>query len=130
MVMSTFFFFNELFRQYCCSYHGSPLWPLQSDGVEPLCVAWRKALRIIWRVHPQTHCDFIAALSGQKRLILSLRARFVNFFNKCLENDINVVKSVTFICKSNPMSCASNNYQMLLNAKNELTIERGIISME
>ncbi len=97
--------------------------PLQSDGVESLCVAWRKALRIIWRVHHQTHCDVIAALSGQKPLILSLRARFVNFFNKCIENDNNVVKSVSFICKSNPMSCAGNNYRMLLNAKNEITIE-------
>ncbi len=47
----------------------------------------------------------------------------MNCFNKCLENDNNVVKSVAFICKSNLMSCAGNNYRMLLNAKNELTIE-------
>ncbi len=94
MVISTLFLKKkELFRQYCCSYYGSPLWPLQSDGVESLCVAWRKALRIIWRVHPQTHCDVIAALSGQKPLILSLRARIVNKINKCHENDNNEVKS-------------------------------------
>ncbi len=68
--------------------------------------------------HPQTHCDVIAALSGQKPLILSLRARFVKYFNKCLENDNNIVKSVAFISNSNPMSCAGNNYRMLLNAKN------------
>ncbi len=74
----------ELFRQYCCSYYGSPLWPLQSDGVESLCVAWIKALRIIWRVHPQTHSYVIAALSGQKPLILNLRARFVKIFNNVL----------------------------------------------
>ncbi len=47
----------------------------------------------------------------------------MNFCNNCLENDNNVVKSVAFICKSNPMSCAGNNYRMLLNAKNELTIK-------
>ncbi len=117
MVISTLLFSNEVFRQYCCSCYGSPLWPLQSDGVVSLCVALRKALRIIWRVHPQTHCDVIAALSGQKLLILSLRAKFVKIFNKCLENDNNVVKSVAFICKSNSMSCAGNNYRMLLNAK-------------
>ncbi len=35
----------------------------------------------------------------------------------------NVVNSVAIICKSNPMSCAGNNYRMLLNAKSELTIE-------
>ncbi len=47
----------------------------------------------------------------------------MNFFNKCLEHDNNVVKSVAFICKSNAMSCSGNNYRMLLNAKYELTIE-------
>ncbi len=47
----------------------------------------------------------------------------MNLFNKCLEDANNVVKSVAFICKSNPMSCAGNNYRMLLNTKNELTIE-------
>ncbi len=114
---------KELFKQYYCSYYGSPLWPLQSDGVESLCVVSRKALRIICRVHPQTHCDVIAALSCQKPLILSLRARFVNNFNKFFENDDNVVKSVAFISRSNPMSCAGNNYRMLLNVRYELTIE-------
>ncbi len=78
---------------------------------------------IIWRVRPQTHCDVITILSGQKPLILSLRARFVKRFNKCLKNDNNVVKSVAFISKSNPMSCACNNYRVLLKAKNELIIE-------
>ncbi len=33
------------------------------------------------------------------------------------------MKSVAFVSKSNPMSFAGNNYRMLLNAKNEHTIE-------
>ncbi len=33
------------------------------------------------------------------------------------------MKSVAFICKSNPMSCADSNYRKLLNAKNALTIQ-------
>ncbi len=47
----------------------------------------------------------------------------MNSVNKSLKNDNNVVKSATFICKSNPMSFAGNNYRMLSSAKNELTIE-------
>ncbi len=47
--------------------------------------------------------------------MLSLKARFVIF--------LNVMKSVAFVCKSNPMSSAGNSYRMLLNAKNGLTIE-------
>ncbi len=41
----------------------------------------------------------------------------MKYFDKCLKNDNNVVKSVAFISKSNPMSCAGNKYRMLLNAK-------------
>ncbi len=33
------------------------------------------------------------------------------------------MKSIAFICKSNPMCCAGINYRMLLNAKNVLTIK-------
>ncbi len=54
---------------------------------------------------------------------LNLCARFVKLFIKCLEKDNNVMKYVAFICKSNPSFYTSNNYRMLLNAKNEFTIE-------
>ncbi len=56
-------------------------------------------------------------------MILSLRSRFGICWNKCLENHNHIVKFVAFIYKSNPMSCTCNNYRMLLNAKNELTIK-------
>ncbi len=38
------------------------------------------------------------------------------------END--VVKSIAFICISNPMSCAGNNYKLLLNDNNEFGVFR------
>ncbi len=33
-----------------------------------------------------------------------------------------VVKTIAFICNSNPMSCAGNNYKLLLNDKNEFGV--------
>ncbi len=45
-----------------------------------------------------------------------------DFLTHFLKIDNNVVKYVAFICKSNPMYCTSNNYKMLLNAKNKLII--------
>ncbi len=38
-------------------------WALNGKGFKALCVAWRKALRILWRVHPMTHNDIIATMS-------------------------------------------------------------------
>ncbi len=33
---------NQLFKQYCCSYYGAPLWNMHV--YENICVVWRKAL--------------------------------------------------------------------------------------
>ena len=53
----------KLFKQYCCSFYGAPLWSLDSRKVNELCVAWRKAVRKIWRVPYMSHGDIIALLS-------------------------------------------------------------------
>ncbi len=29
---------GQLFRQYCYSFYGAPLWYFKSDGVEAICV--------------------------------------------------------------------------------------------
>ena len=66
----------SLFKQFCCSFYGSPLWNLNGPGVQSLCVDWRKSLRSLWRVlHLMTHCDVIAALSDQFPIKVSLNIR-------------------------------------------------------
>ncbi len=47
----------KLCKQYCCSFYGSPLWALNGKGFKALCIVWRKALRMLWRVHHMTHDD-------------------------------------------------------------------------
>ena len=38
----------SLFKQFCCSFYGSPLWNLNGPSVQSLCVDWRKSLRSLW----------------------------------------------------------------------------------
>ncbi len=100
---------GQLFRLYCCSFHGAPLWYLKSDGVQAICVTLRKALRTIYKMHPATHCDIITALSRQMPLLSNL-ARFGKFFKKCREHKNNIVKAAATAALVNPMSCAGRNY--------------------
>ncbi len=58
---------------------------------------------------PQTLCEVIAALAGHKLLILNLRSKFMNFLNKCLENDNTVVTYVVFI--HHPIPCVLFRYK-------------------
>ena len=76
----------SVFAPFCCSFYGSPLWLLNSTAVHSLCVDWRKSLRMLWRVHPMTHCDIIAALSNQLPLHMNLEKRFTTFIKKCLSS--------------------------------------------
>ena len=69
----------SVLASFCCSFYGSSLWLLNSTAVHSLCVDWRKSLRILWRVHPMTHCDIIAALYNQLPLHTNLEKRFTTF---------------------------------------------------
>ena len=105
----------SLFKQFCCSFYGSPLWNLNGPGVQSLCVDWRKSLRSLWRVHPMTHCDVIAALSDQ-------------FPIKVSSNSIVNVISQIAIC--NPMSTAGKNYRSVLDANGDYNINQTVTSWQ
>ncbi len=62
-----------------------------------------------------TYCDIISAKAGKV-------SRFVIFFNKCMSCENGVVKTIAFICISNHMSRADNNYKLLFNDQNEFGV--------
>lgn len=110
----------KLFRQYCCSFYGSPLWDLSSTSVENLCIAWRKALRVLWNVSYRTHCNIIEWLSDCLPLQAQLKCRFVKFIKNCLSSDNVTVKTVSSQCLYNPMSCAGSNYREITSQCNNV----------
>ena len=64
---------NNVFDPFCCSFNGSPMWLLNSTAVHSLCVYWKKLLRMLWRVHPMTHCNIIAHCLINYHYILTQR---------------------------------------------------------
>jgi hypothetical protein len=102
---------NKLFVQYCCSFYGSPLWPLHSNNFSSLCVTWRKSLRQLWRVPFNTHCDIVTLLGSHKPLDIQIKCRFNGFMSKCLQHTNNVVRTVAQFAIRNPMSVTGRNYR-------------------
>ena len=109
----------SLFKQFGRSFYGSPLWNLNGPGVQSLCVDWRKSLRSLWRVHPMTHCDVIAALSDQFPIKISLERRFIRFIKKCLSSSNSIVNVISHIAICHPMSTAGENYRSVLDANGD-----------
>ncbi len=110
-----FFIKCKIFQQYCCSFYGAPLWSLNGEATEDTCITWRKALRMLWGLHPMTHCDILAGLSNLNPLDVQLIYRFICFLKKCLDHDNATVKIVALISLNNRMSCAGNNYKHILS---------------
>ena len=45
----------NLFKSYCCSFYGSPLWKFNSTGFEKCCKAWNIAVRNLLHLPLKTH---------------------------------------------------------------------------
>jgi hypothetical protein len=52
-----------LFTSYCTSLYGCELWSLTNRRVGDLCVAWRKSLRVLWRLLQCTHKYLLHSIS-------------------------------------------------------------------
>ena len=56
---------NNLFIQYCTSFYGSQIWPLyKKDLIKKISIRWRMALKRIWNLPVNTHCDIIPLVAS------------------------------------------------------------------
>ena len=70
---------------------------------------------MLWRVHPMTHCDIIAAFYNQLPLHINLEKRFTTVIKKYLSSTNFVVNIISNIAICNPMSTAGKNYRSVLD---------------
>ncbi len=99
--------------------YGAPLWLLFSQGVSDACIAWRKALRKIWKLSPMTHCDIVALVAESKPLEVSLRQRFCKFSTGIDKYGSDVLRTVVNVAWSNPFSVYCNNYVEITGMYND-----------
>ena len=79
---------------YCTSFYGSPLWPLFSNALRPLQVAWRKCVKRLWKLSIRTRSIYVAHLMYMD-LIPLLMLRFVNFYVSCITSNNSVLSYVS-----------------------------------
>ncbi len=80
----------KIFKQYCHSFYGAPLWLLSSHIANNACTAWRKAMRKMWRLSPMTHCDEITLITDCIPFEVSLLLRFCKFSSNILKYGSNM----------------------------------------
>ncbi len=54
---------NVLFHKYCTAFYGSQVIPMCNSCMEEIYIAWRVAIRRVWRVPWTTHCKLLPHLA-------------------------------------------------------------------
>ena len=86
---------NYLFLKFCNSFYGSQLIPVDDRGMTEVCVAWRKAVRRVWRVPATTHSALLPHITGVMPPELFFAKRAINFFNMLRDSNNKVVRTIT-----------------------------------
>jgi hypothetical protein len=97
---------RHLFRTYCTSYYGCPLWDLRS--LNGFSAFWRKCIRRLLKLPPRTHSRFVAPLLKIPDLKTQLLLRFVNFLSSCFNSTNNLLKACSSLTLNSHSTVANN----------------------
>ena len=77
-------------------------------------VNWRIALRRIWRIPNNTHCDMLPLLASQSPIDIQLYCRFLKFYRSLTESENFLVRFLSKFCTFKHRSTMSNNFNRIL----------------
>lgn len=97
---------NQLLYKLCSSLYGSVTWDLLHPETNRVCTSWRVALRRIWHLPPNSHCDIISALGSKRTMFDELCHRSLQFIIYCLSSR-NCNGTVNFIVRNSLFFCRS-----------------------
>ena len=103
----------NVIKTYCYSFYGSQLWNLQNRAIESLCVSWRRACKKTIGVPQRTHTKYLPLLCRSVPFISILYKRFIKFYQSCLSNTNNIVRSVAQNCLYEGNSGISHNLKYI-----------------
>lgn len=110
---------NFLFRSYCTSYYGSPLWLLGGNDIDRFYCTWRKCIRRIWGVPNTTHCRYIPHLYGGFNIDIQIVCRFIAFLYGAYHSDNVIVSFCAKMCGVRSNSTVAVNRRYFLNLIND-----------
>ena len=106
---------NKLFIQYCTSFYGSQIWPIYKKDINnKISIRWRMALRKIWNVPYNTHCDILPLLSSQVPIDIQLKCRFLKLYRSLLESDNKLIRYMCTFMTFSSNSVMGNNLNQIL----------------
>ena len=93
------FVLGNLFKTFCCSFYGSPLWGFNSLSFKKICTTWNIGVRSIFNLPYRAHTYFLGPLLQQPHISEQLYIRSAQF----LYNMYNSHNSIVQTCFKNAL---------------------------
>ena len=104
----------KLFKMYCMSLYGCQLWDFSSKEVNSFYTAWRKAVRFVWKIPYNSHCNLLHFICDDLPVEVQMHKRFVKFFHKILNSDNCLVHACGVLALEGSRSPACNSLNAIL----------------
>ena len=106
---------TSLFKTYCTSFYGSPLWPLDTNSLTRLNISWKRCLKRIWKVNTRTHSILLPLISCTHPLQHILLCRFAKFCINSMNSPNEITKHLLSIATQSH-SIVGQNIRNLLGS--------------
>ena len=104
---------SNMISTYCLDAYASQLWDYEDKRIEKYYVAWRKAMRKVWKLPNLTHCNLLPVITNCLPLNIILEKRLLKFIWSIINSENRIVNNVFKFALNNRRSVLGKNFRYL-----------------
>lgn len=106
----------RLFKSYCMSLYGSPLFEMYGRSIEPLYVTWRKCIRKLLGISNRTRSALLPLLCDDYGIKAVIHKRFVRFVHSLFNSDGDILAMCGKLLLKGSTSTVGSNLNYLCHS--------------
>ena len=104
---------SNMISTYCLDAYASQLWDYEDKRIEKYYVAWRKAMRKVWKLPNLTHCNLLPVITNCLQLNIILEKGLLKFIRSIINSENRIVNNVFKFALKNRRSVLGKNFRYL-----------------
>ena len=101
----------KLFKSYCMSLYVSLLWDYEHSSVNIFYTAWRKCIRLLFKIPYNTHCDLLPTICDDLSVEQQMYKRIMKFVKTSICSPSKAVR----ICMQHAIMGSGSNMSNSIN---------------
>ena len=105
----------KLIDTYCLDLYGSQLWKYMysKNDVNAFYTAWRKVVRLIWKIPSTTHCNLLPSINKSLPIEFLMVKSCAKFIWSCFNSHNLIVRNISLAAKISSFSDFDDNYLLI-----------------